>query len=69
MRLFRLIALLQAFTVGCCDKTGRQPLTYALIPEGVYVPPKNSTIVTLLDFVHSRSDLTTLATIIGECGG
>lgn len=69
MRLFRVITSILTFTGGFCDKTGRQPLTYAPIPEGVYVPLKNSSTLTLLDFVKSRSDLSILAEIVEKLGG
>ncbi|OBT58043.1 hypothetical protein VE04_01408 [Pseudogymnoascus sp. 24MN13] len=55
--------------LGLCDRIDRQPLTYATVPEGTYVPPKNSNATTLLDFIKSRDDLTSLAIILAECGG
>lgn len=55
--------------LGLCDRIDRQPLAYATVPEGTYVPPKNSNVTTLLDFVKSRSDLTSLASVLAECGG
>lgn len=69
MQLHLSTALFLTFTLGCCDKIGREPLTYAPVPDGIYVPPKNSTVVTLLDFVKAHSELTTLAEVLGECGG
>ena len=66
LRIFSVIVIT---ALGLCDRIDRQPLTYATIPKGTYVPPKNSTITTLLDFVKSRDDLTTLAGVLAECGG
>lgn len=60
---------LALFASAICDRTDREPLTYAPIPDGTYVPPKASGVTTLLDFVKSRSDLTILAEILEECGG
>ena len=69
MKVFNLLALCLLPFLGRCDTSDRQPLTYAAIPDGTYVPAKDSSITTLLDFVKSRSDLSTLASILGECGG
>lgn len=55
--------------LGLCDRIDREPLTYATVPEGTYVPPKNSNVTTLLDFIKSRDDLTSLAGVLAECGG
>lgn len=51
------------------DNSSRKPLMYASVPDGVYAPPKNLSITTLLDFVKSRDDLTILAGVLEECGG
>jgi hypothetical protein len=69
MKISDLLALCLLPVLGRCDTSNRQPLTYAAIPDGTYVPPKNSSITTLLDLVQSRSDLSTLASILAECGG
>jgi hypothetical protein len=69
MKISKLFALCLLPVLGRCDTSNRQPLTYAAIPDGTYVPQKNSSITTLLDLVQSRSDLSTLASILGECGG
>ncbi|KFY91691.1 hypothetical protein V500_04510 [Pseudogymnoascus sp. VKM F-4518 (FW-2643)] len=66
LRIFSVIVIT---ALGLCDRIDRQPLTYATVPEGTYVPPKNPNVTTLLDFVKSRSDLTSLASILAECGG
>ncbi|KAH6683948.1 FAS1 domain-containing protein [Halenospora varia] len=62
-------ALLALAVSGSCDNTSRKPLTYGTIPAGTYSPPKNSSVITLLDLVKSRDDLTTLAGVLAECGG
>jgi hypothetical protein len=69
MKISNLVALCFLPVLGRCDTSNRQPLTYAAIPDGTYVPPKNSGITTLLDLVQSRSDLSTLSSILVECGG
>lgn len=69
MKFSALLALLAFAISTSCDNSGRKPLTYASVPDGTYVPPKNSSIITLLDFVKSRDDLTTLASVLAECGG
>ncbi|CZR65749.1 uncharacterized protein PAC_15649 [Phialocephala subalpina] len=67
---FAVISTLLALTISVsCDNLGRKPLTYASVPDGTYFPPKNSSVTTLLDFVKSRDDLTTLASVLAECGG
>ena len=69
MKVSDFLPLLLVFSTSLCDTNSRQPLTYAPVPDGTYIPPKNSSITTLLDFVQSRSDLSVLAGILGECGG
>lgn len=69
MKLYTVISLVALVSFGVCDKTNRQPLTYAPIPNGTYVPTKNSSVTTLLDFVNSRDDLTILAGVLKECAG
>jgi hypothetical protein len=69
MKSSNLLALCLLPVLGRCDTSNRQPLTYAAIPDRIYVPPKNSSITTLLDLVQSRSDLSILASILAECGG
>lgn len=63
-----LTLLALAVSVSGDDLT-RKPLTYASVPHGTYAPPKNPSVTTLLDFVESRDDLTTLASVLAECGG
>jgi hypothetical protein len=69
MKISNLLTFSLIPVLGRCDTSNRQPLTYAAIPDGTYVPPKDSSITTLLDLVQSRSDLSTLASILAECGG
>lgn len=69
MRFLSLLALCSVFTASGCDRINRQLLSYAAVPDGVYVPQKNTSIVTLLDLAKSRRDLSILASVLGECGG
>jgi len=69
MKVKSFLCLLLLTSVGRCDTTSRQPLAYAPLPQGTYVPPKNSSVTTLLDFVKSHSDLSVLAGVLAECGG
>lgn len=47
----------------------RQPLSFATLPDGTYVAPKSDNVVTLLDFVKSRDDLSIFASIAEQTGG
>lgn len=47
----------------------RDPLTYAPEPAGLYAPPRNQSVVTLLDLIQSRSELSTLAEAIKAPAG
>ncbi|KAH9209661.1 FAS1 domain-containing protein [Leptodontidium sp. 2 PMI_412] len=69
MKFSTVLTVLGLAISGSCDHTNREPLTYAPIPEGTYVVPKNASITTLLDFVKSRDDLSTLASVLGQAGG
>lgn len=69
MKFIRPLLLFSTIAVSVCDRLDRQALSYAAIPNGVYVPPKNSSIVTLLDVVKSHDDLSILAEILEECVG
>ncbi|KAH8679609.1 FAS1 domain-containing protein [Tricladium varicosporioides] len=69
MKLSVLPTLLMLAVLGYCDNTSRKPLTYAAIPDGTYAPAKSPNVTTLLDFVKSRDDLTTLLSILSECAG
>ena len=69
MKFASALLLFSAVTVSVCDRLDRQVLSYAAIPDGVYVPPKNSSIVTLLDLVKSQDDLSILAKLLEECAG
>ncbi|PNP57549.1 hypothetical protein THARTR1_02547 [Trichoderma harzianum] len=51
------------------DVVDHDPLAYYPAPSGTYIPPKDPTINTLLDFVKSRDDLSILATVLSECAG
>lgn len=47
----------------------RLPLSYRPSPEGLYQPRKPAGSTSLLDYVNSRSDLSTLARILSESAG
>jgi hypothetical protein len=67
-----LLHLVPALLLPChvlADKTNRQALTYAALPEDMYAPSANASITTLSNFIKSRSDLSILAKIVAECGG
>jgi len=69
MKFWGFFVMLALMASGFCDRQNRPPLTYAQLPVNVYKPLKNSSVITLLDFVKSRSDLTTLASVLANCGG
>jgi hypothetical protein len=69
MKFSRLIFTLLLASTGLADRSDRQALTYASLPEGIYAPSVNASITTLLDFIKSRSELSILANLITECGG
>jgi len=69
MKFSILLGVLAFGISGTCDRINRSPLTYAPLSSNTYAPPKNSNVTTLLEFVKSRSDLTTLASILAESGG
>lgn len=69
MRFTSIIGFL-VFGLACAaESLDRRPLSYAPKPEGTYVPPKAPGVVTLLDFIKSRSDLTELAKVINGSAG
>ena len=68
MKLHFLLSL-SLTGVAFCDSSDRQPLAYAAVPSGTYVPPKSPSTTTLLDFVKSRSDLSNLASVLEQCAG
>jgi hypothetical protein len=69
MKFSRLIFTFLLASTGLADRSDRQALAYAALPEGIYTPSVNASITTLLDFIKSRSDLSILANLITECGG
>lgn len=67
---FSTVLTVTGFAVtASCAYANREPLSYAPIPEGTYVAPKNASTTTLLDFVKSKPELSTLAGILKEAGG
>ncbi|KAF4779242.1 hypothetical protein HER10_EVM0002163 [Colletotrichum scovillei] len=61
MKLINLLSILTLGTISTVTAAERNPLSYASKPAGTYVPSKTPNTTTLLDFIKSRSDLTTLA--------
>lgn len=57
-----------ALTSTTSSATIADPYNYRNIPSN-YVAPKPAGVTTLLDFVNSRSDLTSLASVLEQCGG
>ncbi|KAM0327556.1 hypothetical protein ACHAQA_005847 [Verticillium albo-atrum] len=69
MRFFALIATSLFGTLCHAEVLDRQHLAYAPTPEGTYTVPKVAGKTTLLDFIKSRPDLSTLAEILKEPAG
>ncbi|KAH8596300.1 FAS1 domain-containing protein [Bisporella sp. PMI_857] len=67
MRLYSSLSILALISTTICDRSDREPLSYASTPKDTYVLPKSTS--TLLDFVKSRSDLSTLADLLPKLGG
>ncbi|KAI2619459.1 FAS1 domain-containing protein [Hypomontagnella submonticulosa] len=51
------------------EDSDRLPLPYRPSPEGLYVPPKPLGSVSLLDYITTRSDLSTLAQVLSGSAG
>ncbi|KAG4415351.1 hypothetical protein IFR04_011500 [Cadophora malorum] len=67
---FSILITFTALVAACSGKRlDRDPLTYAPVPEGTYVLPKNASTTTLLDLVKSRPDLSTLASLLPTLSG
>ncbi|EXF76554.1 hypothetical protein CFIO01_12659 [Colletotrichum fioriniae PJ7] len=69
MKFINLLSILTLGTISTGAAADRNPLSYASKPAGTYVPPKISNTTTLLDFIKSRSDLTTLAKVLDGSAG
>ncbi|KXH48045.1 hypothetical protein CSIM01_11004 [Colletotrichum simmondsii] len=69
MKLINLLRILTLGTISTVTSAERKPLSYASKPAGTYVAPKTSNTTTLLDFIKSRSDLTTLAEVLNGSAG
>ncbi|KAL1858796.1 hypothetical protein VTK73DRAFT_7801 [Phialemonium thermophilum] len=66
---FLFSALAVAASAALASIVDRPPLSYAPVPAHMYVAPKKANATTLLDFVKSRSDLSTLASVLQEAAG
>lgn len=53
-----------ASTTSGSTSSMRQPLSYAPLPDDVYVAPVPNSTVTLLNFIRSRPELSTLAQVV-----
>ncbi|KAI1474103.1 FAS1 domain-containing protein [Daldinia eschscholtzii] len=51
------------------ESNDRPPLSYRPAPEGLYKPPKSAASTSLLEYVNSRSDLSTLTRVLAESSG
>ncbi|KAI0385665.1 FAS1 domain-containing protein [Hypomontagnella monticulosa] len=69
------MAVLKAFifllisSFALAEGRDRLPLSYRSSPKDLYEPPKPTGSVSLLDYVTSRSDLSTLAQVLSESAG
>lgn len=54
-------AVLQFILAGLAYSAVRAPLSYVTEPEGLYSLPKPQSVVTLLDIINSRPELSKLA--------
>ncbi|KAB5575335.1 FAS1 domain-containing protein [Coniochaeta sp. 2T2.1] len=69
MMFLHFILALGHALVARCDVHDRQPLSFATIPDGTYNAPVPPNVTTLLEFIHSREDLTVLASVAEQAGG
>ncbi|KAL7794845.1 FAS1 domain-containing protein [Trichoderma afarasin] len=69
MLKLRILFLSLLGGLASADVVDHDPLAYYPAPAGTYIPPKDPSINTLLDFVKSRDDLSILATVLSECAG
>ncbi|CRK12250.1 hypothetical protein BN1723_004859, partial [Verticillium longisporum] len=69
MRLSNVIVTSLFGALCSAEVVDRQQLAYAPTPEGTWTVPKVQGKTTLLDFINSRSDLTTLAELLKEPAG
>lgn len=56
-------------SIGCASIIDRQLLTYAPIPADAYTPTVNASILTLLEFVKSRPELSNLTAVLEQSAG
>ncbi len=64
----KFLSLLGIFTIALAADS-RPPWSYATALKETYTPPKNTSAVTLLDFIKSRDDLSQLAKYINNSAG
>jgi hypothetical protein len=63
-----LLSTARGFTSRSASASIADPYNYRNITP-VYVAPTPANVTTLLDFINSRSDLSSLASVLVECGG
>ncbi|KAL3418224.1 hypothetical protein PVAG01_09939 [Phlyctema vagabunda] len=56
-------------TSAACADADRAPLSYAAIPNNTYVAAKPAGVITLLEFIQSRNDLSILSSLLDQLGG
>ncbi|EEU34961.1 uncharacterized protein NECHADRAFT_78540 [Fusarium vanettenii 77-13-4] len=66
MRFYSIFLSALAASTSLCEVVDRQPLTFAPIPEDIYVAPASDTI---LEFIQSREDLSILSSTLDQLGG
>ncbi|KAF3797210.1 hypothetical protein GCG54_00009180 [Colletotrichum gloeosporioides] len=69
MKLSTVLGFIIFGPVCAAGSSDRRPLSYAPKPDGTYVPAKADGVITLLDFVNSRSDLAELAKVLNGSAG
>lgn len=70
MKVQWILPLLSLAASAQAKIVDRQLLTYAPLPEGTYEPPTKPSELTLLDFIHSREELSSLSDVVsGSAGG
>lgn len=69
MRTFHVFWVLGAALLARCEVLDRQPLSFAPVPNDVYIAPNSANVTTLLNFINSREDLSILASVAEQTGG
>lgn len=67
--LLTVCTLLTSISFASCANINRAPLSYASVNQTLWVPSVSSNVTTLLDFIKSRSELSTLLSVLSEPAG